>query len=146
MTAENRAAPDPARSVPAAAVAERMRAHRDRSARMSGHKAEARVDAATVAGHITPAMRDWGRSAVGRPTASTSSSHPRPRRLRSCPSRSTGRARAPRMTAAIPDGSDALTAAPAAMDAAAAAPARTRRGSGGCRHRRALPRPAASQF
>ena len=94
MTAENRAAPDPARSMPAAAVAERMRAHRDRSARMSGHKAEARVDAATVAGHITPAMRDWGRSAVGRPTASTSSSHPRPRRSRSCPRRSTGRARA----------------------------------------------------
>ncbi|WP_152563545.1 phage protease [Palleronia rufa] len=163
----NRAAPDPARSAPVAAVAERMRAHRNRSARMSGHEAEARVDAATAAGHITPAMRDWGRSAASRPTVSTSSSHPRPRRSRSCPNRSTGRARAhparristpapprpsrscpsrsagraraPRMTAAAPDGSGARPAALAAVDDAAAAPARTRRGSGGCRHRRALP-------
>ena len=58
LTAANRA-PDPARYVPIGAVADLMAAHRDQSASMSDREAEARVDAATVAGHITPAMRDW---------------------------------------------------------------------------------------
>lgn len=58
-TAENRAAPDPARYVPVEAVQAMLRKRAGERRALHSAEAEHRVAAALDAGHITPALKPW---------------------------------------------------------------------------------------